>query len=365
MDEDLRGRFKIVATTIMNYSIELLCWENYVELPKDLESHEAANLNSYTVVLFNDELHTFDELSSSLVEAIPCQTKDAEEFTSIVDREGRATVKVGRFEDCKKIEKNIVEQTICRSAQARPVKCEVIQMPVVAHQEHAIQLLDWLNRIIRYHEGLRLAFGHVMQSNVFTVVNSQIVQLNILERIMINDANLWKTARSSVHILLMNVMLNPKTKKFCAKSLTKLYDQLIQGYISDINHNPDASFLIIRLSPLIYSVPSMAHLIIEEDDALHLISESFYKECEKFVINGKLVIKRDQANRFRRAHAVLTDLTYLLVTRPVNWTKKLRKSFLHGFETIMIILKWMQDIDSIIRQDGQHLEMNWEVGILL
>ena len=370
MDENLKGRFEIVATTIINYSIEMLVWENYVELPKDLESEEAANLDFHASVLFNDEIHTFEEVISSLVRALPCVARDAKEFAHTVDREGRATIKVGRFEDCKKV-KNIVERTTTRSQQSRPIKCEVIQMPVVAHQEHAIQLLAWLNRIICYHEGLRLVFGQVMQGNIFTVVNNQIVhqKVNILESLMINDVNLWKTARSSAHKLFVDgLLLNAETKKFFAKSFTKLYDQLMQDYIGD---NHDASFSIIHLSIQIYSVPSLAHSIIEEDDALHLITKSFYKECDKHVVNGKnggkLVIKRDQAGTFKRSQAVLTDLKYLLITTPAEWTEKLRKSFLHGFETIIIILKWMQDMDSIIRQVGQHLEMEmeWEVGIFL
>lgn len=370
MDEDLRGRFEIVASTIMNYSIELLCWENYVELPKDLESEEATNLDFHAAVLFNDEIHTFEEVISSLVRAIPCQNKEAKDFASLVDREGRTAVKVGRFEECRKV-KTMIERTTSRSAHSKPIKCEVIQMPVVAHQEHALQLLAWLNRTLCYHEGLRLAFGQIMQSNIFTVVNGQIVyqKVNLLESIMINDVNLWKTARTLQHNLFVNGMLmNPEAKKFFAWAFTKLYDQLMQDYIND---NHEASFSIIHLSIQIYSVPSLAHSLIEEEDALHLISKSFYKECDKHVVNGKnggkLVVKRDQANNFKRAQAVLTDLRYLLIVTPNTWTENLRKSFLHGFETIIIILKWMQEMDSIIRQVGQHLEMEneWEVGIFL
>lgn len=355
----------------MNYALELLCWENYVELPKDLESEEAANLDCHAAVLFNDEIHTFEEVISSLIRAIPCQTKDAKEFASLVDREGRTAVKVGRFEDCKKV-KSIVERSTSRSTLAKPIKCEVIQMPVVAHQEHALQLLAWLNRIICYHEGLRLVLGRIMQTNIFTVLNGQIVyqKVNLLESIMINDVNLWKTARSLQHNLFVNGMLmNPEAKKFFAKSFTKLYDQLMQDYIND---NHEASFSIIHLSIQIYSVPSLAHSLIEEDDALFSIAKSFYKECDKHVVNnkngaGKLVVKRDQANSFKRAQAVLTDLRYLLIVTPTNWTDGLRKSYMHGFETIIIILKWMQEMDSIIRQVGQHLEMEmeWEVGIFL
>ena len=286
-----------------------------------------------------------------------------------MDREGRTLVKVSTFDDCKKV-KNTIERATSRSPMSKPIKCEVIQMNVIAHQEYAMQLLDWLNKIISYHEGFRSIFGQIMQTNVFTVADNQIVfqKVNILQSIMINDTILWKTARNLWHKLFINgLLMNSESKKFFAKAFTKLYDQLMQDFIND-NHEP--TFSIIHLSIQIYSVPSLAHSIIEEDDALHLISKCFYKECAKHLASGnnsKLQVKRDQVNSFKRSQSVLSDLKYLLITTPTSWTDSLRKSFLHGFDTVINILKWMQDMDSIIRQVGQHLEMevDWELGIFL
>lgn len=357
LDQDLLGRFEIVASTIMNYSVELLCLENYVEPPKDLESEEAANLESHAAILFIDiEIHRRDEVIASLIQTKACEPKDAEEFASTVYKNGRGTVKVGRFEDCKEV-KDIFERTTSQSAQARPIKCEVIQMLVVAHQEHAIQLLAWLQRMIIHHKGLCRVFGQVIQGDLFTVVNNQIVhqEVNIFESMMINYVKLWGAARWSAEYLFVSGMLNKETKKFFAKSFTKLYGQLMQGYINDSH---DLSSII--LSDYIFPVPSLSRLIIEEEDALHLISKGFYKECDKHVVKGKnggkLVVKPDQATSLKRASLVLEHLEWLLVTTPANWTEQLRKSFLHGFETIIIILKWMQGMDSITRQDNQDVE---------
>lgn len=38
LDEGLRKRLEIVINAALNYCFELLCWENHVDLPKDLES---------------------------------------------------------------------------------------------------------------------------------------------------------------------------------------------------------------------------------------------------------------------------------------------------------------------------------------
>lgn len=362
LDEGIRKRFELVVATLVNYCYEILCWENQLDLPKDLESQEALELNYHATVLFNDEIHTFDQVISSLTRAIVCQKKEAKDFSSLVDREGRAVVRISTFEDCRKV-KSTIERATSRSHASIPVKCEVMQMSVVAHQEHALQLLDWLNKIISYHEGLRAVFGEAMQTNVFNIIDNKVVYLNvnILNQIMTNDVNLWKVARSLWHKLFINGMLmNTESKKFFAKSFTRLYGQLMSDFIND---NHDHTYSIIHLSIQIYSVPSLAHSLIEEDDALYVISKSFYNECEKHLLNdkndknAKIQVKRELTGSFKRAQAVLIDLKYLLITTPTNWTEKLRKSFLHGFETIIIILKWTQDMDSIIRQVGQHLEV--------
>lgn len=234
-------------------------------------------------------------------------------------------------------------------------------MNVIAHQEHALQLLDWIKKIISYSSTFRHIFSSAMEKNVLTIENNQIVyqQVNLLESIIINDAYLWKTPRNLWHKLFINGMImDTEAKKFFARAFTKLYDQLMQDFISD---NHESNYSVIHLSIQFYSVPSLAHSLIENDDALHLISKSFYKECLKHLVtvnkNTKLQIKRDQTNSFKRSQIVLNDLKYLLIGTPNEWTDNLRKSFLHGFETIITILKWMQDMDSIVRQVGQHLEV--------
>jgi len=367
LDDNIRRRFELVVKAIINYCYEILCWENMEDLPKDLESEEASKLDYHATVLFNDEIHTFDQVISSLTRAIICQKKEAKEFASLVDREGRTMVKVSTFEECINV-KNTIEKATKRSHSSIPLKCEVMQISVVAHQEHALQLLDWLNKAISYHEELRTVFGLMMQTNVFNIVDGKEVYLNvnILNQVMTNDVNLWKTARNLWHKLFINGMLmNTESKKFFAKSFTRLYGQLMSDFIND---NQDHFYSIMHLSIQIYSVPSLAHALIEEDDAFYLISKSFYNECEKHLEDkDKIQVKRELTSSFKRAQAVLSDLKYLLSTTPTHWTESLRNSFHHGFEIIITILRWMQDMDSITRQVGQHLEFesDWELAIYL
>ncbi len=56
--------------------------------------------DSAKVVLFNDEWHTFDEVSEQIIKAIQCTVKIAEELTWEVHTKGLAKVFSGSFSKC-------------------------------------------------------------------------------------------------------------------------------------------------------------------------------------------------------------------------------------------------------------------------
>jgi E3 ubiquitin-protein ligase UBR2 len=68
--------------------------------PKGEEDNAAfPDLSSerFCTVLFNDETHTFDIVIQTLTRALGCPKKDAIEFATIIDREGRSIVRVNKF----------------------------------------------------------------------------------------------------------------------------------------------------------------------------------------------------------------------------------------------------------------------------
>jgi ATP-dependent Clp protease adapter protein ClpS len=52
------------------------------------------------VILFNDELHTFDEVINQIMKATGCQLTRAEELTWEVHNNGRAVIYEGEFIRC-------------------------------------------------------------------------------------------------------------------------------------------------------------------------------------------------------------------------------------------------------------------------
>lgn len=55
------------------------------------------------VILFNDEIHTFEEVIGQLIKALKCGTVKAEALTWEVHNSGKAMVFEGPMEDCVKV----------------------------------------------------------------------------------------------------------------------------------------------------------------------------------------------------------------------------------------------------------------------
>ncbi len=59
--------------------------------------------NPWQVVLFNDEVHSFDEVILQLQRATGCSLEKATELTWRVHNNGKAVVHIGSKEDCEKV----------------------------------------------------------------------------------------------------------------------------------------------------------------------------------------------------------------------------------------------------------------------
>ncbi len=58
-------------------------------------------VNQYEIVLFNDEVNTFDFVIDSLIEVCEHTLEQAEQCTLLVHYKGKCTVKTGEYNDLK------------------------------------------------------------------------------------------------------------------------------------------------------------------------------------------------------------------------------------------------------------------------
>lgn len=104
MQEGFAVRAKAILPSILLYSFELTANELDRHMPSSFEvveyKDEEKNPSVFCTVLYNDETHTFDLVIQTLTRALQCTKKDAIEYATTIDREGRSIVKIGGFTVC-------------------------------------------------------------------------------------------------------------------------------------------------------------------------------------------------------------------------------------------------------------------------
>ncbi|XP_016521730.1 E3 ubiquitin-protein ligase UBR2 isoform X5 [Poecilia formosa] len=234
-----------IFSIILQYAVDLLTWEQEDQLPAGLEPPQRSD--SYYCMLFNDEVHTYEQVIYTLQKAVNCSQKEAVSFATTVDRDGRKSVRFGDHQFCEQAKAVIVRST---SRQSKPLRVQVMHSALVAHQCFALKALGWLGQIIQYSDGLRRILCQVGLRPGPEGENSSLV-----DRLMLNDSKMWKGARNVYHQLLMNsLLMDRKFKKLFAIRFAKNYERLQSDFIRD---DHDRQFSITDLSVQIFTVPSL------------------------------------------------------------------------------------------------------------
>ncbi|XP_028676541.1 E3 ubiquitin-protein ligase UBR2 isoform X1 [Erpetoichthys calabaricus] len=358
LSEDMVARCYNIFSILLKYAVDMLTWEKDDELPTGLQPLEKHD--TYYCMLFNDEVHTYEQVIYTLQKAVNCSQKEAVSFATTVDRDGRKSVRYGEFQFCEQAKNVIVRNT---SRQSKPLKVQVMHSSVVAHQCFALKVLSWLGQVISYSDGLRRILCQVWLQLGPEGENSSLV-----DKLMLCDSKLWKGARNVYHQLFMSsLLMDLKYKKLFAVQFAKNYRKLQTDFMED-DHERVVS--VTALSVQLFTVPTLARMLITEEDLLTTIIRTFMDHLRHRDPQGRFQFERytaQQAFKFRRVQSLIGDLKYVLITRPNEWTDKLREKFLEGFDAFLELLKCMQGMDPVTRQVGQHIEMEpeWEAAFTL
>ncbi len=92
----------------MAKSLEIVMWDPlYSGEIETLVIEQIDDQNSpvdpWIVVLYNDEIHTFEEVISQLIKATKCTTNQAELWAWTVHSKGKVAVFEGEFEKCLRV----------------------------------------------------------------------------------------------------------------------------------------------------------------------------------------------------------------------------------------------------------------------
>ena len=379
--EQLLARLKLVFQFVLDYCYILLKWSD-VELPVELQVPEdlkltskAAKLvaegNQYLSVLYNDETHTYEHVIHALNKAIRCDTKLATDYATAVDREGRCIICLDNVNKCGQVATQIAD--ITKKSSDKKLEVKVCHADVFAHQTFAIRLINWMSSILPICEQFRTIFAsHLFKSKHFSeiirFVNDDVVAVSLVEKLMLSDTFFWKSIRVLWHQLFMSgLLLEMETKRQYSRLFTRNYVSCIKDYMKD-DHEHRVS--ILCLSVQIFTVPSIVHWLVEQENVIELLLNAFIEVNQRFhVATGKFKfdIHQNQLVPFRRSFQILGDVSYILAKPPQAWNDRLRQAFGAGVEAFVKLIKRVQLMDSIVRQVNQHIEYEpgWETGISL
>lgn len=316
--------------------------------------------DNFCTMLYNDELHTFDQVIQTLTKVTNCPTKEANEIVASIDREGRAIVRCDTFNECNQLREAIERQFLQpppANQGARPnqvLKVSVLHVRAVACQQYALQLLSWFQEFLGYHRTFRQVFAKVIMDKKAPYS---------IRHILEHDVKLWKSARTSWHRLLISGLLLEYDSKFAlAEEFSRNYATIVQDFIAD---DHDHSFSIVSLSVQLFTVPSIAHYLIAREGIFHKLMHTFYhRSIEEFIQNKTLHFSKVASTftHFRRSTYILYDLRYILSFKPTTWTDDLREGFIEGCKVLLRVLNAMQGMEAITRQTGNHMdyEPEWE-----
>ncbi|XP_066487271.1 E3 ubiquitin-protein ligase UBR1 isoform X2 [Tiliqua scincoides] len=358
LNEELIAQARKIFPSVIKYIVDMTVWEEEKELPPELMTSREKT-DKYYCVLFNDEHHSYDHVIYSLQRTLGCELGEAQLYTTAIDKEGRKAVKAGSYAVCQEAKEEIKKHS--NNVSQGPLNVKVLHAAIMAHQKFALRLGSWLNKLMSYSSDFRQIF---CQTCLKEEIDSQ--QPCLISTLMLWDAKLHKGARKILHELIFSsFFMEIEYKKLFALEFVKHYRALQKEYISD-DHERQIS--VTALSVQMFTVPTLARQLIEEQNVITIITETLLEELPKYLDkNGKFNFQGYSQEKLSRVYAVISDLKYILVSKPTVWTDKLREQFLEGFRSFLRILTCMQGMEEIRRQIGQHIEVDpdWKAAIAI
>uniref|UniRef100_A0A8B9FI61 E3 ubiquitin-protein ligase n=1 Tax=Amazona collaria TaxID=241587 RepID=A0A8B9FI61_9PSIT len=346
-----------VFPSVIKYIVDMLIWEEEKELPPELTTRE--KIDSYYCVLFNDEHHSYDHVIYSLQRALGCERSEAQLHTTAIDKEGRRAVKAGHYASCQEAKQKIKRHS--ENISQRPLHVEVLHADVTAHQKFALRLGSWLNKLMSYSSDFRQIFCQICLRE-----EAGSEKPCFISKLMLWDAKLHKGARKVLHELIFSsFFMEMEYKKLFAVEFVKYYKALQKEYIND---DHDRVLSVTALSVQMFTVPTLARHLIEEQSVITTIAETLLEVLPEYLDkNGKFNFQDYSQDKMNRVYAIIYDLRYVLVSKPTLWTDRLRERFLDGFVSFLRILACMQGMEEIKREIGQHVEVDpdWEAAIAI
>ena len=121
-----------------------------------LEPENKHIASTYALMLYNDEVHTYDDVEKMLKNSVNATTEQAKGYATVVDRIGRTILKQVSYEEARRIQDIVIKETEGNTLYQRqrlglhnggPIKSLIIDRRILGLQEVAVRLLKKINSL--------------------------------------------------------------------------------------------------------------------------------------------------------------------------------------------------------------------------
>eukprot|EP00043_Microstomoeca_roanoka_P001100 m.30863 g.30863 ORF g.30863 m.30863 type:complete len:1739 (-) comp10649_c0_seq1:206-5422(-) len=284
--------------------------------------------------LYNDEVHTFDEVIAQLRKAVGAQPSLGRIWANYVDVEGRAIVKIDQMQPC------IDAATVLTEIR---LEGREENLTFVSTQEVITDVLTELSKLSKEVDAIRaIVCGVLCCMDLHDIRTQQVKDYEdtLLSHFLLTIVTFWKRARGAVRaIFFSSVMLELDYKAILAIEFARHYEEIIAQYSEDDNDGG-----LGNISVQIYTVPSLARLLVQEHGALSTMLQCLLQSLplnpERTCICSKRGPSSDTVH-------IIYDMKYIL-RNDVG-------SVLHMLPDLIEVLQVMQYMDSFRRKTGEHV----------
>ena len=269
LPKDLEQRATQLFTFLFDYIFEMLSIDKNEHLPDHLKPlNDDINDDDYVTMLYNDEVHSYEQVVSTLKKVLNIDDKKAFEYAAIVDKEGRSAIKRGKKVDCLNVKEKV--EKIMSGPQTNPLDTKMLHHSLVSHQYFAEKILIWLQKICEYSKGLK----HILcQIGLFVRPEGH----SCVEKLMLADTIFWKSVRSITHQFFISVyFMDPYWKKEFAILYTKNYKLIWRNYVK----NPDDTVSLTDLAVQMFTVISLSKYLVANHNLLQTIMETLIEHSK-------------------------------------------------------------------------------------
>ncbi|PKI84280.1 RING-type E3 ubiquitin transferase [Malassezia vespertilionis] len=286
----------------------------------------------YVAVLWNDEKHTFNQVSEKILEVVSGMTvQGSRYFAEQVDKYGREVLAVSTE----------IRRLVLMAKRINMIDLMVTIMPAFDFfvQEVTGCVLDTLKDLATCSLYLDQS-GAKPDGRPFKVLLTDtlllpwhqpeicsVPNLCMLDALLLMDTKMWKSARLDVRHMLMDLIAYREAKQSIAVRFAHVYIKLIETFILR-DREPEHS--IYHLTVQIFSVPSIAARLVIEHGFMHTLLQVLHalfvsdQEGATSLVVPAPPPARGQANanasllRQQKCYQVFHDTRYLLSASDVQ-----------------------------------------------